>query len=58
VRLDRERVIECTKARFPAVNLRNSTTLELQLIELQVDAELTMQRTQSTSFALKLVVEP
>ena len=40
------------------MNLRNSTTLELQLIELQVDAELTMQRTQSTSFALKLVVKP
>lgn len=57
MRLDRERVIECAKARFPAVNLRNGTTLELQLVELQVDAELTMQRSQYTSFALKLVVE-
>ena len=58
VRLDRERAIECTKARFPAVNLRNSTSSELQLVEMQIDAELTMQRSQSTSFALKLVVKP
>ena len=40
------------------MNLRNSTTLELQLVELQVDAEPTMQRSQSTGFALKLAVEP